>query len=56
MGQFSEGKFSGFICSKCSGPIDGDEPGYPRECKKCNPQEQTEESFMELLTKLLTGR
>ena len=38
MGDISEAIIRGEICDTCCKPIDGDSPGYPRQCEDCQPK------------------
>ena len=35
MGEIAEQIMEGFLCQSCGVMIDGEEPGYPRECEDC---------------------
>ena len=35
MGEIAEAMIEGLFCQYCGVLIDGDEPGYPRNCGSC---------------------
>ncbi len=35
MGEIAEDMIAGYLCQHCGQEIDGDEPGYPRNCTAC---------------------
>lgn len=39
MGDIEDGIVEGLFCQGCCGVIDGDAPGYPRDCSDCGPSE-----------------
>lgn len=41
MGQMTDAVLDGLLCQSCGGFIDGEEPGYPRNCEDC--EEENEE-------------
>lgn len=38
MGEIVEATINGFFCEECGQYIDGEEPGHPRVCKDCDPE------------------
>lgn len=36
MGEIAEAIINGYLCEECGCPVDGEEPGYPRECEFCS--------------------
>nr|DAX04337.1 MAG TPA: NADH-PPase NADH pyrophosphatase zinc ribbon domain [Bacteriophage sp.] len=39
MGETTEMILDGFLCHSCGSFIDGEEPGYPRNCEDCEDEE-----------------
>lgn len=39
MGETTEMILDGFLCQSCCSFIDGEEPGYPRNCEDCEDEE-----------------
>lgn len=35
MGEIADAMISGLFCEQCGCYIDGEEPGYPRQCAGC---------------------
>lgn len=40
MGEIAEGLIDGLFCTDCAGLVDGDQPGYPRQCEDCEEYEK----------------
>lgn len=40
MGEIAEAMINGLFCQQCGAYIDGQEPGYPRNCDDCKPKKK----------------
>lgn len=38
MSQVVDDMFDGFICQRCGSFVDGEAPGYPRDCVDCESE------------------